>query len=130
MKIAFFTASGDVVEQEILVNNQAQTKINYDGSRGYKAILLNYGDYSFIKVLLDDVSADYFRQNLHNIKDTLTRQIIWRAFFDTARDGKISSEEYTDVIIENAPREVSDEILNTQLLYLASAVHNMTPNKF
>jgi aminopeptidase N len=73
MKIAFFTATGEVVEQEILVKNQAQTKITYDGSRGYKAVLLNYGDYSFVKVLLDDASADFFRQNLHNIKDTLTR---------------------------------------------------------
>lgn len=64
------------------------------------------------------------------MKDVLTRTLIYRALFDTVRDGKISSEEYVDFLLFSLPREDSDEILNTQLLYLQSAVSAMTPRKY
>ena len=49
------------------------TTIEYDGLSQFRAILLNYEDESFVKVLLDDTSLIYFRDNLHLIKDVLTR---------------------------------------------------------
>jgi len=67
---------------------------------------------------------------LYLVKDVLTRTLIYRALFDTVRDGKISSEEYVDFLLFSLPREDSDEILNTQLLYLHSAVSAMTPRKY
>ena len=73
MKVAFVKADGSIISKDILVLNQAVTKIEYDGSAQYRAVLLNYDDESFVKVLLDDISLIYFRDNLHLIKDVLTR---------------------------------------------------------
>ena len=73
--------------------------------------MLNYGDLSFIKILLDDTSIDFFKINLHKISDILTRSLIWRAFYDMVRDGKLSSEEYFDIFIYALPLEQSDDII-------------------
>ena len=56
--------------------------------------MLNYADESFVKLLLDERSIEFFKKSLHNIKDVLSRTLIWRAFFDMVRDGKLSSETY------------------------------------
>lgn len=106
------------------------TQIEYDGSQSYKAILLNYEDETFIKVLLDEVSLTYFRDNLHKIQDPLTRSMIWRAFFDVVRDSKISSEEYIKIVIKNLPFETADDIVSNQMGFLHAAVHAMTPKKY
>jgi hypothetical protein len=93
-------------------------------------VLLNYEDESFVKVLLDQNSLEYFRANLHLVNDPLTRQIIWRSFFDVVRDAKISSEEYVDIVLENIPKEASDDIIQTQVVYLHMAIESMTPRKY
>jgi len=54
------------------------------------------------------VSLDFFKNNLHKVTDLLSRTLIWRAFFDMVRDGKISSEEYFDIFANAFPNETSD----------------------
>lgn len=130
MKVAFFTRDGTAHTQDVLVLNQAQTTLQYDGSREYRAVLLNYEDETFVKVLLDEASLLFFRDHLHTIQDTLTRQLIWRAFFDLQRDAKISSEEYADIMVKCLPAETSDDIVQVQIMYLESALHASTPRPF
>lgn len=50
--------------------------------------------------------------------------------FDTVRDGKLSSEEYQEFLLNALLREKSDDIISSQLAYLSSAVSAMTPTKF
>lgn len=64
-------------------------------------------------MLLDDVSIEFFKANLHKINDVMTRTLIWRAFFDMVRDGKLSSEEYADIFIKAIPQETSDDIITS-----------------
>lgn len=88
--------------------------LTYDASKSpYQAVLLNYGDWGFIKVLLDDISIEFFKNNLHKIDDVLTRSLIWRSFYDMVRDGKISSEEYIEFFIKVIPLEESDDIISS-----------------
>lgn len=95
IQVALFDENANVTVIPVLLNEATETIVEYDASKTqYKAVLLNYGDWGFIKVLLDDVSIQFFRQNLHKINDVMTRTLIWRAFFDMVRDGKLSSEEY------------------------------------
>lgn len=65
-----------------MLNASSETTLQYDGSKQFKAVLLNYGDYAFIKVLLDPASLDFFKINLIRISDTLTRTLTWKAFYD------------------------------------------------
>jgi len=64
-------------------------------------------------VLLDDISIEFFKNNLHKIDDVLTRSLIWRSFYDMVRDGKISSEEYIEFFIKVIPLEESDDIISS-----------------
>lgn len=54
----------------------------------------------------------FFKGNLHKVKDLLTRTLIWRAFFDMVRDGKLSSEEYINIFINLIPNEESVDIVS------------------
>lgn len=54
MKIAFFDSEGTITTQDIVLLAQKETIVKYDGSKGYQAVMMNYEDEAFIKVLLDD----------------------------------------------------------------------------
>ena len=80
--------------------------VPYKGANNYKAVLLNFEDHTFAKVLLDKASIDFFSsENIVKIKDTLTRTLIWRSFFDMVKDGIISSIRYIDIFERNIPNE-------------------------
>ncbi|EGR28494.1 hypothetical protein IMG5_174220 [Ichthyophthirius multifiliis] len=131
MKVAFFDSEGNVTSQDVLLDEKEETSIVYDGSKSeFQAVLLNYQDFAFIKVLLDDLSIVFFKNNMHKIKDVLTRNLIWRAFFDMVRDGKLSSEEYFDIFMTAIPHEQSDDIITNQLMFLNSAYSQFTPRKY
>jgi hypothetical protein len=76
-----------------------ETEVKFDPANNYQAVLLNYQDQTFIKILLDELSLDFFRRNLTKINDDLTRTLIWRSLYDTVRDAKICSEEYMDFLL-------------------------------
>ncbi|CAD8081253.1 unnamed protein product [Paramecium sonneborni] len=130
IKIGLFCDDGTIDCIDTVIKATEENVVIYNGSKGYRAILLNYEDQSFVKVLLDKESTKYFSQNLQSVKDILTRTLIYRALFDSVRDGKISSEEYVDFLLAQLPRENSDDILNSQLVYLQAAIGTMTPRRF
>merc|ERR1712151_1369151 len=76
MNIGFYAENGELIEtKEIILQNQKETIIKYDGSKNISMIIPNVGDLTFIKVLLDDQTIKTLMKNLHNIKDELTRSI-------------------------------------------------------
>lgn len=130
IQIAFFKEDGSITVQDTLLQGQEINVVHYDGSQGYKAVMLNYNDQSFVKLLLDDASLVFYKANLHKIQDELTRTLIWRSFFDMARDGKLSSEEYIDIFISAIGKETSDENIKTSFMYIEGALLNFTPKKY
>ncbi len=68
--------------------------VHYDGSKGYAAVLLNFEDWGYLKLVLDRHSVDFFSRNLSRIPDLLSRSLIWRSFFDMVKDSKITAEKY------------------------------------
>jgi len=129
MKVAFFNGDSNITSYDVVLSNSEFTTLVYDGSQRYKAVLLNYQDEAFIKILLDDASIEFFKANLHNVKDELTRTLIWRSFYDMVRDGKLSSEEYVDTIIQALPHEQSDEIISNQFSYGNVVINEFTPRQ-
>lgn len=77
----------------MFIKAEKSTKITYDGSKKVHAVLLNYEDDCFVKVSLDDISLDFFKNNLHKLSDILSRNLVWRALYDMVHDGKIASAE-------------------------------------
>ncbi|KRX11163.1 hypothetical protein PPERSA_10930 [Pseudocohnilembus persalinus] len=130
MKVAFFKENGEIQHQDVILQPQEITEIQYDGSQNYKAVLLNYEDETFIKILLDQHSIEFFKKNLCKVQDLLTRTLIWRSFYDMVRDGKLNSEEYIDIFIQNISKEQSDEIIGSQFSFMTVALHSLTPKKF
>jgi hypothetical protein len=72
--------------------------------------LLNFEDQTFAKNVIDPVSLNFFIENINNIKDLLSRTLIWRSFFEMIKDGKMTSNKFVDVITGSLIDETSDTI--------------------
>lgn len=60
-----------------------------------KAIILNDGDHSYVKVRFDDVTKKtIFEKPISSFTDSNTRAIIWHNLFHQALDFKVTSVEY------------------------------------
>ena len=59
MKVALFREGQAVEIVTMMVNNQPTTLLPVDHSSQLKAVLLNYDDYAFVKILVDPLSIDY-----------------------------------------------------------------------
>lgn len=80
--MAFFQDDLAIEVHSIILDEKEETGIEYDGSRSFKAVLLNYADEAYIKIQLDPISFDFFKEKLFLIKDDLTRNLIWKSLND------------------------------------------------
>ncbi len=42
MKAAFFDDSGAITSVDVILDSNSETIVEYDGTKGFKAVLLNY----------------------------------------------------------------------------------------
>ena len=84
--------------------------ISYDGSKKYKAVLLNYEDHTFVKNNIDSASREFFTDNLSKINDILSRTLIWRSYYEMVKDAIIPSDKFISIFIKNIFNEPSDSI--------------------
>ena len=110
IKVGLFKSNFDVDVIEVLVQPQKETVAEYDGSKEYKAILLNFEDHTFVKNIIDSVSLDFFVKGINSIKDILSRTLIWRSFFEMIKDARMTSHKFVDVVINALASESSDSI--------------------
>ena len=103
--------------------------MSYNGSSGYKAVILNYEDHSFVRNVIDKPSMSYFSNNLDKIKDILSKTLIWGNFYGMIKDGELKSHDYFDLISKFIVQEESDGIFETQFDYLFNAINTYTPIK-
>lgn len=85
---------------QVQVNPSSVTDIQlspsqFDLLKKSKAVVLNHEDLSFVKVAMDTKSQHFLKSNLKNIKDDiLLRSLIWKSFFEMARDAKMKTTDY------------------------------------
>lgn len=130
IKVGLFNADLEVDCIEVYVQPKAQTVVEYDGSKGYKAILLNFQDHTFAKNIIDPVSLDFFIKNINHIKDILSRTLIWRSFFEMVKDARMTSHKFVQVVVTALAKEPSDSIFERQFDFVYAAINNYTPLKF
>lgn len=127
MKIAYFDKNGKIYEiQDVVLKNEKETRVQMPAQTP-EAVLLNYYDEAFIKVRLDAVSIEFFKQNLASVDDELTRAIVWRALWDMLRDGQLPSTEFVEISCRSLAKEKSDSILSNLLLFTEGGIRNFTP---
>lgn len=127
IKVALFKEDFSVDVIEVLILPQEETTAVYDGSKGYKAVLLNFEDHTFAKNTIDEVSLKFFINNINSISDILSRTLIWRSFFEMIKDAKMKSDDFVDVITKSLAEETSDSIFERQFDFVHTAINNYTP---
>ena len=130
IKVGFFKENGSADVVEALLDPQEINEIPYNGSQGYKAILLNYEDHTFAKSNIDTTSRKFFTDNLHLIDDVLTRNLIWRSFFEMVKDVEITLPDFVEFLLKNIGKEKSDNIFERQFDLVLMAATQFVPLKF
>lgn len=116
-----------LAKHSVFILPQETTELHeFNGLKG-SCVILNVEDWGYCKIVLDDKSLQAVKSNFSNIKDLLTRQLIWRALFDMVRDIKLSGVEFCEVVISFLPQE-ADSILANYILEITEAVlYNYIP---
>ena len=111
MCLGFVGSEGQILfHKEVIVNNKEETLVEFDlpTSEAIVAIIPNYQDWTFAKIVLDEVSLKWVMSNISKLEGELTRQLVWRSLFDMMRDSReISSPELAYMMMENYVLEKS-----------------------
>lgn len=112
MKVAFYAEDGKLLEaKEVILQNVSETVVEYDGSMNVAAIVPNYEDLTFIKILMDDTTCEWVKSNMSKIPEELTRNMVLRSLFEMVRDARgIKSHEFVTLCQESYPKETSASV--------------------
>ncbi len=72
---------------------------------------INHNDNAYAKIMLDHDSLQFAKLNLNLFKNALTRQQLYRCFWDMVRDAKISFIDYVDIAIKYLPSEPDNDLI-------------------
>lgn len=98
LKFAFFDDKGSIVlVKEVVLNAAELTEVDLE-INNFVAVLPNYEDWAFIKILLDDKSRDFLINNFNLIQDSLCRLLIVRSLFESVRDGRLKSSDFVEFL--------------------------------
>lgn len=91
-----------VIENVTLDDVQALTSVPLPAGEPLPlvAVVLNHGDHAFCKVVFDQMTIQFFEDNLFHIRDDLSRCIIWRYLWTMVLDCKLSSIKYCQIVIK------------------------------
>jgi aminopeptidase N len=92
-------------------------------------ILLNSGDLSYTKIVLDERSMDTVRTSLDRITDTLSRGLIWSALWNATRDARLPAADYVDLAVRFAPAESDNGLLGSILANAEYAVERYSSDR-
>lgn len=118
MNIGFFKADGTLGEEkEIILEDGPITEVEFD-SKDYVAVLPNYRDYTFIKIILDEVSADFFKANFNKISDPLTKGLVLRSLYEGVKDANFKTTDYLNLCFSIIENEQSIQVLDIMYTFV------------
>ena len=85
-------------------------------------ILLNDGDYTFVKIRLDKNSAKTSATGLRDIEDGVARALIWGASWDMTRDAEMSASDYLSMVLNTDLGDIEIGVAQQLLLQARSAI--------
>jgi aminopeptidase N len=122
MRVGFYAEDGGLLDvKDVILQNRAETVLEYDGSMGVAAVVPNYDDLAFIKILMDDTTCEWMKSNMARLPEELTRSIVLRSLFEMVKDARgIKSHEFVELCLESYPKETSVAVaLNIEVVQRA-----------
>jgi aminopeptidase N len=124
--IGLYNRSGATIKRD------SRIEIDVDGARtevpelvGQPAadlLLLNDGDYTFVKIRLDEKSAQTSATGLRDIEDRVSRALIWGAAWDMTRDAEMRTTDYLNMVLGADLGSIEIGVAQQLLLQARSAI--------
>jgi aminopeptidase N len=124
--IGLYNRSGSTIKRD------SRIEIDVDGARtevpelvGMLAadlLLLNDGDYTFVKIRLDEKSAKTSATGLRDIEDSVSRALIWGAAWDMTRDAEMRTTDYLNMVLSADLGSIEIGVAQQLLLQARSAI--------
>ena len=112
ISIGFFNEDGSLGEEkEVILEDEEITEIEI-GENNYAAVLPNYHDYSFIKIILDDVSSAFFKAKVTSLQEPLSKGLVLRSLYDGVRDSVFRATDYLDICLSVIKNEQSIQMID------------------
>lgn len=117
--IGLYSRKGNAVECikriEIDVDGERTNVAELVGVEQPDILLLNDGDFTFVKIRLDEHSAKNVVDNLEKIENSVSRALIWGAAWDMTRDAEMPTSDYLALVfnadMNGMPIGVAQQIL-------------------
>ena len=116
----------------LTIKRDSRIEIDVDGARtevpelvGMPAadlLLLNDGDYTFVKIRLDEKSAKTSATGLRDIEDSVSRALIWGAAWDMTRDAEMRTTDYLNMVLSADLGSIEIGVAQQLLLQARSAI--------
>jgi aminopeptidase N len=99
--------------QTIPVEIQAETTVvaAATGRPAPTFVFANAGDHAYARVRLDARSVEWAEEHVGELKDDLTRAMMWAALWDEVRDARLDPDRFIGAVLRELPRERDEQIL-------------------
>lgn len=131
--IAFYNAEGKVVKvEEVILDDKAETKVTVESGidDSIVAVLPNYNDFSFIKVVLDQKSQTFFEKNINKLAEPLAKGLVVRALYDGVRDANYKASSFINVVSELVTHETSNQVIDFAFRFIGAAMGIIPSSKY
>lgn len=124
------------LKKEISVTYQVKTEI--DDAKGLACpdlVILNVGDYDYVKTQFDQKSLNTIKSDLSLVSDALTRSQIWGSLWSMVRDAKFHPDQYLEIIPLQLAKEkdlkLKEKVFKkfAQVLYYLAEEHGVAAEK-
>jgi transcription termination factor NusB len=86
------------------------------------AVLPNYNDYSFIKIILDSKSEAWFEENLNKVSELLSQGLVLHSMFEAVSDARKKISSFVKVASDLIKQSESNQIADTAYRYLSKVI--------
>lgn len=118
IKVSLFDNDANIIEsKDVILNNSEVTEVQFTDLSKVKAVLPNDDDNDFIKVTLDPVSTEFFKQNISKIKKHITKAIIYKSLYDMVLDAQFKASDFVDFVINNYDEKEPEALINFILAF-------------
>jgi aminopeptidase N len=127
MGIAFVDKHGKILEEKmIIVHDQIETIIEYNGDLDTAAVLLNHGDQAFVRVLFDSNTEDFLLTNLLKLERIMDRGIYLKYLNDSVKACHLKTAKYFPFILDYIRKETKPQLLQFAITELIE-MFNLLP---
>jgi aminopeptidase N len=85
-------------------------------------LLLNEGDYSYLKLRLDDRSMATVVNHIGGFESSLARALCWTAAWDMVRDAELPTRDYLTQVVSGLPIETDMALVTATLTQVRTAL--------